>query len=244
MTCRIPGLSGLMLAGALMCASPAAFAQENSRAISTSGEAVVQVVPDEAVVTFGVETASAELESSKAANDQVARRLVASVKDMGIADRHFATDSVQVSLRYRNDDRSISAYVVTRLYMVTLKDVQQLESLVDTVLRNGANILEGVEFRTTDLRKHRDTARAMAIRAAREKALSLARELECSIGAPRAVHESGVTWYGQTRRYNYAQNAMQSVGGGGSDGSETLPLGQMAVRANVSVTFDLIPLAR
>jgi uncharacterized protein len=126
------------------------------------------------------------------------------------------------------------------MYMVTLKDVKKLEALVDSVLKNGANVLQGVEFRTSELRKHRDQARSMALRAAREKAMALSREVECTIGAPRTISESGATWYGLGNRYNFAQNAVQDMAGGG-EGGETLPLGQMAVRANVGATFDLIP---
>jgi hypothetical protein len=41
---------------------------------------------------------------------------------------------------------------------------------------------------------------------------------------------------------NVAQNAMQqapAAGEGGGDAEQTLPLGQIAVRASVGVTFDL-----
>jgi uncharacterized protein YggE len=226
---------------AVIC-SVAAAQQENLRTISTSGEAIVYVVPDEAVITFGVQTSSPELDPAKTANDQSSQRLVKAVKAMGIEDKHLGTDNVQVELRYRNDGRDVRAYVVTRMYMVTLKDTKELETLVDTVLKNGANILQGVELRTSELRKHRDDARSMAIRAAREKAFALARDVECTIGAPRNISETGYTWYGMGNRFNYAQNAVQDMGGGG-EGAGTLPLGQLAVRANVSVTFDLLPAA-
>jgi uncharacterized protein YggE len=227
---------------ALFVIHSAAAAQENLRTISTSGEAIIYVVPDEAIVTFGVQTAHSELDRAKTENDQTSQRLIRAVKALGIEDKHLATDNVQVELRYRDEPRTINAYLVTRMYMVTLKDIKKLETLVDTVLTNGANILQGVEFRTTELRKHRDEARAMAVRAAREKAIALAREVDCTIGAPRNISESGGIWYGGLgNRWNYAQNAMQDMGGAGAEGGQTLPLGQMAVRANVSATFDLVP---
>jgi uncharacterized protein YggE len=222
----------------------AAAQQENLRTIATSGEAIVYVVPDEAVVTFGVQSSHSDLDRSKSENDQASQRLVKAVKAMGIEDKHLGTDNVQVELRYTNSGRDIHAFVVTRMYMVTLKDTKKLETLVDTVLKNGANILSGVELRTSELRKHRDEARAMATRAAREKAIALARELDCTIGAPRNISETGYTWYGMGNRFNYAQNAVQDMGGGGGEGAGTLPLGQMAVRANVSATFDLVPPSR
>ncbi len=51
----------------------AAFAAEEKpadvRSISTSGEAVIYVVPDEIIVNFGIETVDADLEKAKATND-------------------------------------------------------------------------------------------------------------------------------------------------------------------------------
>jgi uncharacterized protein YggE len=239
-------MRGSVVAVALCVYSTLAVAQqqENLRTISTNGEAIVYVMPDEAIVNFGVQTTHNELDRSKAANDEAAKRLVKAVKAMGIEDKYLATDNVQVELQYQDQGRVISAYIVTRMYMVTLKDVKKLEALVDTVLKNGATLLQGVEFRSTELRKHRDNARSMAIKAAREKAVALARDVECSVGAPRTVNESGGVWYGYGNlgnRFSYAQNAVQDMGGGGGEGGETLPLGQMAIRANVSVTFDLVP---
>lgn len=234
-----PALIPLILLSLL---STVVSAEEMPRTISTSGEAIVYVAPDEAIVTLGVQTTSSELDAAKEANDEASQRLVKAIKALGIEDKHLSTDHVNVELRYRNDGREISAYHVTRMYMVTLKDIKKLETLVDAGLKNGANVLQGVDFRSTALRKHRDEARALAVRAAREKAIALARELDCEIGSPRTINESGGSWYPRFGRdFNFAQNAIQDMGGGSGEGGETMPLGQIAIRANVSVTFDLGP---
>ncbi len=218
-----------------------AFAEENSaRTISTTGEAIVYVVPDEVIVTFGVRTIESKLDDSVSANDEASQRLVKAIKSLGIEDKHLGTANMQVELRYDpNNHYSVRGYEVMRMYRVTLKDVSKLDALVSAALKNGANQLEGVELRTTELRQHRDNARAMAAKAAREKAIALAKQLDCGIGSPRTINESSNYWY-PSGRYNMAQNAMQAAPGGG-EGSETMPLGQIAVRANVSVTFDLQP---
>lgn len=243
----IPLLAWLILVS-VTCApalAQEAAANANLRTISTAGEAVIYVVPDEAVVTLGVETFNADLDKSKAANDSAAQTLVKAIKSMGIDDKYVGTDQVQVEIRYRSEGREISGYVTRRAYSVKLKDPKQTEALVSLALKSGANMLSGVELRTTELRKHRDDARSMAIKAAKEKAIALARDLECTVGAPRNISESGSVYSGGGyqfgNRYAYSQNSVQTAPGEAGEGGETMPLGQIAVRATVSVTFDLLP---
>ena len=57
--------------------------------------------------------------------------------------------------------------------VITLGDVSRFEDLLSDTLLAGANHVHNVEFRTTELRQHRDAARALAIQAAREKAEAL-----------------------------------------------------------------------
>ena len=237
-------LLAIVLAAVLT--SSAAFAQEQFQkpSVSTTGDAVVYVRPDEAVVSFGVETYDANLDKSKEQNDAKSAALVKAVLALGIEEKHLSTDRMEVELRYADRGKpvaGIEGYFARRWYSVHLKDVKLLEKLIDTVLKSGANRLSGIEFRTSELRKHRDQARKMAIRAAKEKAELLATELGAGVGGPRTINESGSYGYSGGRNWNfnsYAQNAAQVMPGGG-DGGETTPLGQIAVSATVAVTFDL-----
>ncbi len=234
---------------AVLCLCPllATAAEEHPRAISTQGEAIVYVVPNEVILNFGVETVDKVLDNARAANDQACARLLKAVKDMGIEDKHVQADHMNVSIRYSDrNNLVVTGYEARRTYSVVLKDVKKFESLVDTVLKNGANRFDGYTFQTTELRKHRDKARAMAIQAAKEKAVDLAKVLDCRVGHPRTISENG-GWYGYwggANRYSnwngMAQNTVQVMPGGGEEGGETMPLGQIAIRANVSVTFDLV----
>lgn len=224
--------------------STIARAEEQPRIISTTGESVIYVVPDEVVLDFGVESYSPDLMTAKTENDKLSKSLMQAVQGLGIEEKYISTSNVEVSLDYRNNNspsRGIEGYTVRRTYSVRLKNVTLLEKLVDTVLQNGANIMSGVEFRSTELRKHRDEARKMAIRAAKEKAELLAGELGVKVGKPRNISENAVSYGGWTRRdfRGMAQNSFQDMSGGASDGEGSMPLGQIAIRATVSVNFDL-----
>lgn len=229
-----------LLISAILMTGLVARAQEQPRVISTNGEAVIFVVPDEVIINLGVETYATELDDSKKQNDEHARKLVEAIQSMGIEEKHIGTSQMEVAIDYKDNsraDRGVEGYTVRRNYSVKLKDVQRLENFIDTTLKSGANRLTGVDFQTTELRKHRDEARRMAIRAAKEKAQLLAGELDSKVGKPRTINEGG-GYYAPRGRYNASQNAFQDTGGGG-EGEGTLPLGQIEIRANISVTFDL-----
>lgn len=234
-------LPSLPLAGQVLAES------SDSRTVSTRGEATVYVTPDEVVVRLGVETFDTSLDKAKQANDAASATLVKAIKGFGVEDKHFQAAALEVSIRYhRENDRggpSIQGYVANRSYAVTLKDVKRLEEFVEAVIKSGANRLTGIEYRSTELRKHRDQARKLAIGAAREKAAALAGELGCTLGTPRTITE-GASDYGDNNFFsgNSSLQAVEEVDGG-DVGGETMPLGQIAIRASVSTTFDLVPAA-
>lgn len=240
---RVNLQSTLLALMALIVNTQPLAAQEQPRVISTSGEAIVYVVPDEVIVTLGIETFNPNLAEAKASNDASSKLLLAAIGTVGVEEKHIQTDTLQIEIRYRSSHPSegIEGYFARRTYSVTLKDVKKLEALVDAALTNGANQLMGIQYRTTELRKHRDEARKLAIRAAKEKAVALASELECKVGPPRTINEGSAGYYGWGRgNYNVmAQNTVQFEPGNAGAGGETTPMGQMGVHASVSVTFDL-----
>lgn len=240
---------------AFATALPALAVEEQApaRSISTSGEAVVYVKPDEVIVNFGVRSFDASLDRAKAQNDEASARLLKAVRALGVEERYVQADALTVSLRYVESNhpaRGVEGYDAHRSYAVRLKDVKLFERLTDAALKNGANELSGFQFRTSELRKHRDHARKLAIKACREKADALAAELGAKVGSPRTITEGG-GWgywggsYGGNRWVNAQQNvqfndAAPGAAGGDDGQQETMPLGQIAVTATVSVAFDLV----
>jgi hypothetical protein len=222
--------------------SVSAAEQPAARTVSTSGDATVYVTPDEVVVTLGVEVFEENLDTAKSRNETQARTLIKAIKGLGVDEKQIQTDNLQVEIQYK-DNRAwegVRGFIVRRVYVVTLKDVKLFEKLIDAAVKNGANQLAGFVFRSTEFRKYRDQARSMAIKAAREKAVALAKDLECGVGKPWQINENNGGGWGNSQyaMFGNAQNDMR-VAGGGEGESELLPLGKIAIRAQVSVVFEL-----
>lgn len=91
-------------------------------------------------------------------------------------------------------------YFVRKTVVVTLSDLALFESLLSQSLEAGATHVHGVEFRTTELRRYRDQARALAVNAAREKAEALCAELGKQVGEPKDIREQYSRWWSPYNR--------------------------------------------
>jgi len=218
-----------------------------ARSITVSGSAEVKVAPDEVVLTLGVETWDLDISVAKTKNDEIVQRVLALAKDYGIDSNHIQTDYVSIEPRYQDsyEKRSFLGYFVRKTIALTLGDVSKFEGLLSSALEAGVNYVHGVEFRTTELRKYRDEARALAIKAAKEKAQALAKELGHDVGEPLTISEEQSNWWSGysawwgSRGGMMQQNVVQSMGQTSWDSAGPTPPGQIAVNARVTVEFDL-----
>jgi hypothetical protein len=224
-------------------------ASTQPRTVTVTGEAEVRVVPDEVILTLGVETWDKDLGNAKSQNDTIVARVLALAGQHGVAPEHVQTDYVSIDPRYRNgyyEDRDFIGYFVRKNIVVTLRDLDKFEPLLSDALQAGVNYVHGVEFRTTELRKYRDEARALAVNAAREKAAALSGELDQQIADPLSIQEiqsgwwsSYNAWWGANWGSGMSQNVIQEVGGAGFVADSTVAPGQIEITARISATFEL-----
>ena len=213
--------------------------------ISVTGDAEVKVAPDQVNLILGVETSDKNLQTARRQNDDRIKRVIAVTKDFGIDPKYVQTDQMNVEPRYQSGyfiDSEFVGYFVRKTVVITLKDISKFEDLYAAMLTAGANYVQGVQFQTTDLRKYRDQARALAIQAAKEKATAMAGELSQRIGEPQTIQENYSNWYSwYDARWggSMAQNVTQNVSGGSISEQGTFAPGQISVTARVTVVFGL-----
>ncbi len=227
-------------------AAPAASGEP--RLITVTGNAEVRVVPDEVILTLGVETFDPELQVARKENDRRVEQILALTREYGIEGKHVQTEHVSIEPRYHDsyEKRGFIAYYCRKTVVITLKDLAQFEDLVASMLETGATHVHGIQFRTSELRAHKDQARALAVQAAQEKASDMAAVLDQKIGLPHDVREEQTdwwswygSWWGSHWGNSMTQNVVQNVGGESLSPDATLAPGQIAVRARVAVSFEL-----
>jgi uncharacterized protein YggE len=213
--------------------------------VAVSGDAEIKVIPNQVLISLGIETRDRSLAVARVQNDSAVRSVLDAIVKFQIDATDVQTDFIQVNIVYQSSAQTIvDHYVVEKAIAVTLKDVSKFEPLLSAVLEAGANHIYNVEFMTTDLRKYRDQARALAAKAAIEKASDLAAAAGLKVvGKPMNVSSysyGGGSWYGRLHNMgaNYAvQNVYQAGDRGSAEG--TIALGKISVTATVSMNFRI-----
>jgi hypothetical protein len=219
--------------------------------ITVTGEAVVNVEPDKIVATFGIETSDMNVLTAKEKNNGVLKAAFAEIEALGIPQKDIQTDQLSIEPRYDSDysKRSFIGHFVRNTFVVTLSDTAKVEELVTKMLESGVNYIHGIDFQTTKFKEYREQARTLALTAAREKADKMAAVLGQTVGSPIQINENyrGSNWgyysswspWGYGRGQGMAQNVIQDIPAESEGTAETIALGKIAIRASVSVTFEL-----
>lgn len=219
--------------------------------ITVNGEAVVMVQPDQIVINFGIETWDKDIMVAKQKNNEIMKRAMTVIKESGIPDKDIQTDYLSVEPRYNDnyEKKDLIGYFIRNTFVVTMSDPEKVEDLVTAVLQSGVNYIHGINFQSTEFKKYREQARELALNAAKEKAEKMAGALGQLIGDPVQINEGygGFDWWyynswsgwGYGRSNVMSQNVVQNIPSSSDQISETIALGKISIKANVSVTFEL-----
>lgn len=232
---------------------PTADAQpvcDSSRTVQVSGSALINVTPDRVLIQLGVQSNGTTPDAVQSANFAAIQKVIKALRAQGVEAKDIATDFYMIEPVYENyDSLYIKGYRINNIVAVTLRDVKKTSTILAAALKAGANQVINVEFYTSELRKYRDQARELAMKAAKEKAQALANAAGAQTGCVLNISENswsyynGWWWYGSGNQnvwtQNTVQNAAPSGGSGGGAADEPISLGQISVKAEVSVTFGL-----
>lgn len=229
-----------------LCSFTVAFAQftQPPPQINVSGSAEVKVAPDEIWLDVSVETRSERLDPARIENDQKIAQALKFLKTSGIKEKDVQTDFISVQPDYDHDRSRIVpvAYVVRKSMKIRLTEITNFQAVLTGLLTNGINRVNDVDFRTTQLRKYRDQARSMAVRAAKEKAEALVSELGVKLGKPHNIGAVDNMWSyrGYGNRMNLYNNISQNISSEATPSADyegAFAVGQISVSANVNVSF-------
>lgn len=235
-------IKNILLVFAIALSASSAIAQNavDRPLITVTGQAEILVVPDEVAFNLRVVTMEKELPAAQTKNDQIVKTLLDLARKYQIPPTQVQTDHISLAQRFSDEEVTkkppvFLGYTVTKKVAIVLRDVSKAEDLLADIFKSGVTNIEDVEFRTTQLRKYKDQARAMAIKAAQEKAAALAREIGQTIGKAYSIQEQGQTYGGLPNN----SNSLGFASGSYSDEESTIALGQIAITARVVVSFEL-----
>jgi uncharacterized protein YggE len=234
------GLTGMALfapkAEARTETAPALQASDSSRTITVVGEGKASASPDLAQANIGVEVIGPEVKQTSADASQTMESLLAAIKAQGVAENDIETSYFNVWVeRPFNPQGSPSddvLYHVNNNVMVTIRDLDNVPTVLGAAIEAGANTINSVNFNLADPEQLKSEAREKAVANALAKARELAGLNGLEVGEVVNVTEviSGGPLYGGAA---YSVEAA-AIGGGGP----LLP-GEVDVTVQIQVTYAL-----
>jgi len=162
--------------------------------LDVSAEGRTTRVPDVATIRAGVVSQAATAAAALSDNAQRMNRVLAALKKAGVAPRDIATASVGLSPQYRyaeNQPPVITGYQATNSVSVRFRDVAKSGVILDALVGEGANQIDGPNLSIDQPDAALDEARADAVKRARARAELYARAAGMRVTRIVSITENG-----------------------------------------------------
>jgi uncharacterized protein YggE len=231
---RLLALACFILAPALALAQPAPAVPAEPLVVTT-GEAVVEAVPDRAWITIGAESRAATATEAQQRNTAAMRPVQDRLRAAGVpadAIRTVGYD-LQYEWDYVDGKRVGRGYVARNTIEVRVDDITNVGDLLGLATQAGATTLSGVRFDLKDRSKLERDAIRMAVVDARGKADAAAAGAGRTVDRIVRIDQMGVSVPSPVRPMFRQAAAAQA------DATPPIASGQLEVRATVSLTAVL-----
>lgn len=200
--------------------------------ISAFGAASVDAAPDVARLRVAIK----QTRQKPGESFEVTRGSVNQIREVlrghGVPDTAVSTSRLDLrsSWSYGNE-RTFLGYECTASFVIELRELDLLETVLVDVVEAGANEVDGVEFDVSTKKELRAQARAAAVAAAREKAALYAEAADVRLGP--VIHIKDV----DSDQMRNSYRGHRQAGGAGGEGD--LAPGKISVTAGVVIGFSI-----
>lgn len=202
--------------------------------VTASGE--VTRVPDLAIISAGVVTKAATAGSALQQAATRMQRVRAALKAAGVEDRDIQTSNISLNPEYRyvnNQPPQLTGYSATNTVTVRFRDIANAGKILDALVKEGANQINGPTLTIDKPEAALDEARAQAIAKGRARAELYARSMGLRIVRVVAVSESG--WSHPVP----PPMPMMERGMVAQAADSKIDPGEQKLQVNLSMTFEL-----
>lgn len=227
-----------MVAVALLAALPAAAqtAQEAAESVVvTSGEGIVEAVPDRAFVNIAAESRAANPRDAQRRNAELMKPVIDKLRAAGVPENAIRTVGYDLHIEYDwiKERRVPKGYVARNTVEVRVDDIGRLGEILDMAVSAGATSVDGIRFALKDQDKLEREALRLAVADARARADAAAAGIGRSVDRVIRIEERGM--HVPPPMPMMRSMAMQEA----KDVATPIAAGQIEIRADVSVTASL-----
>jgi uncharacterized protein YggE len=212
-------------------------AATTTNTVSFSGEGKVLAKPDVGVVSLSIVTEAVTSKQAQDDNSNKSNELIHFLRDEGIDEKDIKTTSYNIHPTYtypRYAQPKISGYRVTQSIQVKIRNLDNVDAILDGVVAKGVNQVNTLQLTVDDPEELQNEARELAIKDAKKKAKELKGQLGIKLG--KIINFSENTGgYTPVPRYAY-ESADLGIGGGGGP---SIPVGENEIVVNVTITYQI-----
>jgi uncharacterized protein YggE len=207
------------------------------RSLNVNGTGQVYLTPDIAYIYIGVHTEKANAAEAVEANTAETQKVIAALKQAGVEAKDIQTTNFSIwpNTQYGPEGQQIGVnYVVDNSVYVTVRNLDNLGSLLDAAVSAGANSINSIQFDVADKSQALKQARDAALENARTQAQELAAAAGVKLGDIQSIsfYDSSAAPYFDT---------FGGKGGGGGMETAAVPIqpGQLTLTVTVSLTYEI-----
>ena len=211
------------------------WADEAQRVITTTGNGIVEAIPDMATISLGVTNEAREAGAALQATSDTVREILTRLEAAGIAPRDVQTNNLSLQplwVRPNNNSNTpprITGFVARNSLSVRVRDLEKLGGVLDQVVQDGANTFNGLRFSVDDPEPLMADARAAAVKDAINRAEQLARAAGVTLGPIQSISEHG----------GRAQPVMMEMASARMASDVPVAAGEVSLSAQVSIVFAI-----
>ena len=196
-------MKGWFLSGAVLAAAMAtpAGAQDlrpmppiDGTLLEVAAEGYSDRVPDVATIQAGVVTQAATAAQAMSQNSAQMGRVLAALRQAGLAERDIRTASISLQPQYRHAENQppvITGYQASNQVTVRFRDIAKAGPILDALVREGANSIDGPNLSIDQPDSALDEARGKAVATARARAEVYARAAGLRVDRILSISEGG-----------------------------------------------------
>lgn len=157
--------------------SVSSITTQKSTTFDATGEGTAIARPDIASVSVGIQAQAQTVKNVQDQINSVINKVSEGLKQIGVDSKDIQTRnySINPSYDYSGGSPRITGYSANTTLSVKVRDLDNINNVIDTATANGANQVGGVSFDIEDKTKAENEAREKAVEQAKKKAEAAAK---------------------------------------------------------------------
>lgn len=204
---------------------------------SVSGEGKADAIPDIAVVNAGVMVQGSSVKDVQTRLNTTINAVSEAVKKLDVDGKDIQTSnySIYPNYDYSTGNQRITGYQASTSLVIKVRNIDDVNAVIDAATANGANNIGGVSFNVADKEKAENEAREIAVSQARKKAEDAASIAGFRLGKVVNYGESFGAYPGPIMPLYAKDMAVRE-----SAGATQVEPGSSEIKVTVTLTYEIL----